>query len=120
MTDEIQAVLDRLEFYEAVHPDPVPVRRTAFSAEDRELLHRKLREYEDARTLVRSTKVHGKQTKELEKIRARARDEIALLLFKHDSLLGIELDDGRTLKVVRGQAERTTVILKVTPKLKVS
>ena len=120
MSDDIQAVLDRLEFYEAVHPDSVPVRRIPFTADDRELLHRKLRDYEDARTLVRNTKFHDKKTKELESISARARDEIALLLFKHDSLLGTELDDGRILKVERGRAAKTTVVLKFTPKQKLS
>jgi hypothetical protein len=115
MNEEVQAVLDRLEYYEAVHPDPVPIRHIPFTAADRELLHRKLRDYEDARKLVRNTKIHGKKTKELESIRARTRDEIALLLFKHDSLLGIELDDGRILKVVRGRAAKATVVLKFAP-----
>ena len=68
MTDDIQAVLDRLEFYEAVHPDPVPVQRIAFSAQDRELLQRKVREYEDALTLVRNAKVTTRKPKNLIKL----------------------------------------------------
>ena len=113
MTDKIQAVLERLEYYEAVHPDPVQVQRIPFAAEDLNLLHKMLRDYEDAQRLVRNAKFHDKKTKELENIRARNRDAIAILLFKYDSLLGINLNDGRTLRIARGRADKPFVVLKL-------